>query len=124
MPPSVACQEWELPADDDESVLLLADHLNGRVNSSVLYADIANAIDGGTNPTAASKAKSLLYACGTDGGQVGVTVNTSNPAYQSSAFKATGWQAGGILVKIVHAPSSTASASPAAKTAAKSVHMV
>ncbi|WPH01839.1 Hypothetical protein R9X50_00469300 [Acrodontium crateriforme] len=105
-PADFDCQEWELPTDDDGTVLPLADHNNPRSSSSVLYTDIANAIDGGQGATAAQQAKALIGACGTNGGQIGVTPNTTDPAYTSASYKSSGDIPQGIIVKIVHSPSS------------------
>lgn len=63
------CAEWSLYTHG--TVLATARHINSTANSSVLFADIANTIDGGVGATDAQKAASLL-GCGTDGGSVGV----------------------------------------------------
>ncbi|KAG8161994.1 hypothetical protein KVR01_007759 [Diaporthe batatas] len=104
MPPSNDCDEWQLPLAFGDSVMSLAKHINPRVNSSVLYEDIANAIDGGVDPTAESLAASLLGACGANGGMVGVKANLSNPAYSSASYVVGKGKPEAILVKIVHTP--------------------
>lgn len=92
------CPEWSLYSHG--SVLITAKHLNSAVNSSVLYADIATTIDGGSAATAAQQAAALI-GCGTDGGSEGVLVNTTNPAYNTSTYLAAGYTSQGILVKVV-----------------------
>ncbi|KAI0509521.1 hypothetical protein F5B22DRAFT_648947 [Xylaria bambusicola] len=104
MPPSNDCEEWQLPLAFGETVLSLAKHISPRINSSVLFEDMANTIDGGANPTPTSFANSLLGACGGDGGMVGVYVNASNPAYLTPQYISSGAMPGGIVIKIVHSP--------------------
>ncbi|TGJ81709.1 hypothetical protein E0Z10_g7045 [Xylaria hypoxylon] len=102
MPPANDCEEWQLPLAFGETVLSLAKHINPRINSSVLFEDTANTIDGGANPTAESFANSLLGACGTDGGMIGVYVNASNPAYLTPRYVSSRATPGGVIIKIVH----------------------
>lgn len=104
MPPANDCEEWQLPLAFGETVLSLAKHINPRINSSVLFEDMADTIDGGVNPTPESLAGSLLGACGADGGMVGVRVNASNPAYSTPQYVSSGATAGGVIIKIVHSP--------------------
>ena len=68
----------------------------------MLYADLANTIDGGEFATPDDVKKSLL-GCGEHGGLVGVRVNTSDPVYSSPEYKASGARSSGMLVKIVRA---------------------
>jgi hypothetical protein len=96
------CEEWSLL--DEGTVLMLAKHNEPRVDSKVLWEDIANAIDGGEGATDAQKQKSLLGGCGTYGGQLGVKVNTTNPAYATDDFKSGNVTNKGILIKIVRKP--------------------
>ncbi|KAK3370650.1 hypothetical protein B0H63DRAFT_454804 [Podospora didyma] len=103
MPKSIDCEEWMLPVSNGGTVLALAKHINQRVNSSILFEDLANAIDGGEDASAAAIKGSLL-GCGAAGGMVGVKANTANPLYNTAAYKASGAKPDGILIKIVRAP--------------------
>lgn len=103
--PDLGCAEWTIPIEAG-SVLALAKHISPRVNSSVLYTDIANTIDGGVNASDKEKKESLLGACGTHGGMVGVKVNKTDPAYSSAEYKKLNAKPEGIIIKIVMAPSS------------------
>lgn len=60
--------------------------LVGNNTASVTFDDIANTIDGGANSTLEQKA-AALHSCDTNGGQVGVEVNTMDPRYQQRQFK-------------------------------------
>jgi hypothetical protein len=91
------CGEWLLTAHGTAQAF--AKHLNNTINSSVLFADIANTIDGGVNANPAQLAGSLI-GCGTNGGSQGVLVNASNPTYSGSSFP-KGYSTSGILIKIV-----------------------
>ncbi|KAL6824639.1 hypothetical protein J3E69DRAFT_337167 [Trichoderma sp. SZMC 28015] len=91
------CAEWTVYSHG--TVQVIAKHIDDTVDSSVLYADIANTIDGGTGATAAQQAAALI-GCGTDGGSLGVVYNASNPAYSASTYP-TGYTPEGILIKIV-----------------------
>ena len=82
----------------------LAKHINPRTNSSVLFADLANTIDGGENPTPAQLSASLFEACGSHGGMRGVIVNSSDPAYSTPGYISGKGRPTNIIVKIVHAP--------------------
>lgn len=103
MPKSIDCAEWSLPVYNAGTVLALAKHTNNRVQSSILYEDLAAAIDGGKN--SADKGQNELMGCGKKGGQMGVKANTSNPLYSSDEYKKTGSKPEGIVIKIVKAPS-------------------
>jgi hypothetical protein len=91
------CDEWTIYSHG--TVQAIAKHINTTLNTSVLFADIANTIDGGAGASAAQKAAALI-GCGTDGGSLGVIYNASNPAYLASTYPA-GYTPAGILVKIV-----------------------
>lgn len=97
MPEAVDCAEWGLTVPNAGSVLTLAKHINPRVTSSVLYEDLATAIDGG---------KDALGSCGAHGGQVGVVANMSNPLYGTKGYNDGGAKPEGIIIKLVKAPSS------------------
>ncbi|KAF1822572.1 uncharacterized protein K489DRAFT_388563 [Dissoconium aciculare CBS 342.82] len=102
MPAAVGtCDEWQLPVDYPGTVLSLAKHIVPRYAAYVLYTDIADAIDGGENASAAAKKQALLGACGVHGGMVGVKTNSTNPAYNTAEYKKTGAKPTGLLVKIV-----------------------
>jgi hypothetical protein len=91
------CGEWLLYAYGTAQAF--AKHINSTVNTSVLFADIATTIDGGAGADETQVAGSLL-GCGTDGGSLGVQVNTANPTYTGSTYP-KGYVTNGILVKIV-----------------------
>lgn len=83
------------------TVLITAKHINSTLNSSVLFSDIANTIDGGASATAAQQATALI-GCGTNGGALGVVYNSSNVQYNSSAsLYPAGYTPDGILIKVV-----------------------
>lgn len=110
------CDDWT--ALQTGSVLVLTKHLNPRVNSTVAYDDIAYTIDGGANGNAASVADDVkqktLLGCGTHGGQMAVIVNADNPLYTTDAFKASGNTTKWVIVKVVQAPTNSATATEAA----------
>jgi hypothetical protein len=101
--PGVDCQEWTLPISGSGTVLALAKHINPRINSSVLYEDLANTIDGGVNASEKDKASSML-GCGTSGGMIGVKADPKNPEYATADYKARKYKPEGILIKLVRAP--------------------
>lgn len=103
MPKAVDCAEWSLPVPGAGSVLALAKHISPRVNSSILYEDLARAIDGGVDASVEEQKKWIL-GCGTNGGQMGVVANLTNPLYNTQQYKASGAKAEGIIIKIVKAP--------------------
>ncbi|KAI0424109.1 hypothetical protein F5Y09DRAFT_154030 [Xylaria sp. FL1042] len=92
------CAEWTLYAHG--TVLALAKHLDSTVNSSVLFADIANTIDGGSGATADQQASAII-GCATSGGSLGVVYNASNPQYLTSTYLDSDYTPAGILIKIV-----------------------
>ncbi|KAI8623455.1 hypothetical protein F5Y19DRAFT_458392 [Xylariaceae sp. FL1651] len=93
------CAEWTVYAHG--TALALAKHVNSTVgNTSTLFADIANTIDGGAGATADQIANSIL-GCGTSGGSFGVVANLSAPAYTASTYPA-GYSPNGLLIKIVN----------------------
>ncbi|OAL54648.1 hypothetical protein IQ07DRAFT_608565 [Pyrenochaeta sp. DS3sAY3a] len=106
MPPEFDCSEWGLPVVDAGTVLVLAKHIKPRTNSSVTYHDLARTIDGGTEATPTQIAASLLGACGSGGGMMGVTTDDNDPAYNTPAYKTSGAKHQDIIVKIVRAPAS------------------
>ncbi|KAM3555656.1 hypothetical protein ARSEF4850_005897 [Beauveria asiatica] len=88
------CAEWTLPVPDGGMVLALAKHTSPWLTSSVLYEDMATAIDGDKG----------LLSCGKQGGQVGVAANLKNPMYHAEEYKKSGAKPEGILLKLVKAP--------------------
>ncbi|GAP87900.1 hypothetical protein SAMD00023353_1601040 [Rosellinia necatrix] len=92
------CDEWTLYQRG--TVLALGKHLDPTVDSSVLFADIANTIDGGANATPAQQLAALV-GCAEAGGSFGVVYNASNPQYHTSTYLSNGYTPAGILVKIV-----------------------
>ncbi|KAL1895889.1 hypothetical protein Sste5346_004986 [Sporothrix stenoceras] len=107
-----ACDDWTTLQTG--TVLVLTKHLNPRVNSTVAYDDIAYTIDGGANGDAAavsdSVKKQTLLGCGTNGGQMAVVVNPANPLYTTDAFKASGNTTKWVIIKVVKAPTNSATA--------------
>ncbi|CAK7203967.1 hypothetical protein SEUCBS139899_006717 [Sporothrix eucalyptigena] len=99
-PDTPDCAEWGLYTRG--SAQALAKHIGEKTNTSVLYEDIANTIDGGESPTDASKAAAII-GCLSDGGSLGVLTNASNPAYHTTDYTSSGYTLSGILVKIVAA---------------------
>ncbi len=101
MPPNSKhqCEEWTIATEG--TVLVLAKHTSAQLNTTVLYQDIANTLDGGPNATAEQKKASIL-GCGKNGGQVGLVYDKNNAAYNSEAYKA--WKAtpSGLVIKVVH----------------------
>ncbi|KAK0123763.1 hypothetical protein ONS95_008769 [Cadophora gregata] len=92
------CAEWSLYSHG--SVLATARHINSTANSSVLFADIANTIDGGASATDAQKAAALI-GCGTAGGSLGTVYDPKNAQYNTSTYLANDYTPSGILIKIV-----------------------
>ncbi|KAK1750484.1 hypothetical protein QBC47DRAFT_365367 [Echria macrotheca] len=95
------CEEWTIASEG--TVMVLAKHTSARLNTTVLYEDIANTLDGGEKPTDAQLKASVL-GCGKNGGQVGLIYNATNAAYTSETYKA--WKAtpSGLVIKVVRAP--------------------
>ncbi|KAG5985193.1 hypothetical protein E4U55_000438 [Claviceps digitariae] len=104
MPAAPDCAEWTLPVPGAGTVLALAKHIDPTVNSSILYEDLAHAIDGGKNASLAETKKSLLGGCGTNGGQGGVEGNLLDPLYHTREYVESGAVPRGVLVKLVRAP--------------------
>lgn len=91
------CAEWTVYTHG--TALVTARHIDTTLNSSVLFSDIANTIDGGTGATAVPQ---NISSCGTDGGQLGVQYNASNIQYNSSlSAYPVGYTPAGILIKVV-----------------------
>ncbi|OAA78456.1 hypothetical protein LEL_05279 [Akanthomyces lecanii RCEF 1005] len=96
--------KWSLPMPNAGTVLTLTKHINNREFSSILYKDLAAAIIGGKDTS--NKGKNELLGCGKNGGQIGVTANTSNPLYNTANYKNSGAKPNSIIIKLVKAPSS------------------
>lgn len=90
------CAEWTIYSHG--TALALAKHIDSTANSSVLFADLANTIDGGSGSTAVAN---NLLSCGTSGGSLGVQYNATNAQYLTSTYLASDYTPAGILVKIV-----------------------
>lgn len=84
---------------DGGSLLTLAKHIDARIKSSILYEDLATAIDGGKDAKDAGAKEPL--GCGKNGGQMGVTTNLTNPLYSTKAYKDSGAKSEGIIMKLV-----------------------
>ncbi|KAM7195857.1 hypothetical protein V8F33_006506 [Rhypophila sp. PSN 637] len=101
--PTTSCSEWGLPVDGAGTVLALAKHSEPNLNSSVLYEDLANTIDGGED---GSKASSALIGCASNGGQMGVVFDAKNAAYNTDEYKKSRKTPRGLVIKLVRAPGS------------------
>lgn len=60
MPPNAnfQCEGWTIASEG--TVIVLAKHTSARLNTTVLYEDIANTLDGGEKPTAGQLKDSVL----------------------------------------------------------------
>ncbi|KAF6819237.1 hypothetical protein CPLU01_13086 [Colletotrichum plurivorum] len=105
MPGGFTCQEWGIEVPGAGTVLPLAKQTGPRVTPSVLYADIANTIDGGADATPEQRAESLI-GCAASGGQVGIKTDPKNPYYNTDSYKASGAKPTGLVIKVVRAPES------------------
>ncbi|CAG9994298.1 unnamed protein product [Clonostachys byssicola] len=92
----VDCQEWEVYTY--KTARLLAKHINPKANSSVLFEDIANTIDGGASRDEVGPA---IIQCLADGGFAGVIFNPLNHLYNTDEYKKEYKTPEGILLKIV-----------------------
>jgi len=92
------CPEWSLYSHG--SALVTAKHINSVVNSSVLFADIADTIDGGVSARVDQQSTALI-GCGSDGGAQGVAYNATDPSYNTTTYLASGYIPSGILIKVV-----------------------
>ena len=97
------CAEWSLYTRGTAAAL--AKHLDTTDDTSVLFEDIATTLDGGERATDDLKAKAII-GCLTNGGSLGVLVNSSNPAYSSDTYTSSGYTTKGLLIKIVHSSES------------------
>ncbi|KAH8898659.1 hypothetical protein GQ53DRAFT_816894 [Thozetella sp. PMI_491] len=102
MPPNSnrQCEEWTIASEG--TVLVLAKHTSAQLNTTVLYQDIANTLDGGEKATAEQKQNSIL-GCGKNGGQLGLVYDKNNTVYNTDTYKT--WKAtpSGLVIKVVHA---------------------
>lgn len=105
MPASVFCAEWSIEVPGAGTVLPLAKKNNARITSSVLFTDIADAIDGGVGATEEQK-KAALMGCAANGGQIGVKTDPANPLYNTKEYKDSKAKPEGIVLKIVRTPGS------------------
>ncbi|KAG5287054.1 hypothetical protein I7I48_02888 [Histoplasma ohiense] len=89
------CGEWALYARGTAAAY--AKKINMTYDSSVLFSDIADTIDGGKK----SEADSLLK-CQADGGSFGTQIaDVAAPAYVTPEYIEAGFKPDGILIKIV-----------------------
>ena len=98
------CDEWTLYTIG--TTLILGKHINPRANSSVLFTDIANTIDGGDTATD-SQAAAAILGCGANGGSMEVVVDKTNAAYLTSDYTKYKNTPTGIIIKLVTAPPAT-----------------
>lgn len=82
------CAEWTLPIDYGGSILALSKHITPRHTSSILLSALANAINGSESAINDQK-RAALIGCGANGGQFGVTADTSN-LYASDEYTKSG----------------------------------
>ncbi|OAA48376.1 hypothetical protein NOR_01626 [Metarhizium rileyi] len=102
MPKSIDCAEWGLPVPSGLTVLALAKHVDPRIDSSILYEDLAAAIDGGLDGPVRDQEK--LVGCGKNGGQIGVQADLANSLYYTKEYNESKAKPEGIIIKLVHAP--------------------
>jgi hypothetical protein len=100
LPDADNCAEWQVTTKGSTWVMA---KLVGDDAASVTFDDIANTIDGGATATPEQKA-AALYGCDTNGGQIGVKVNTTDPRYQQEQFKNGTFTNQGIIIKLVRNP--------------------
>lgn len=98
------CSEWMLPLFGAGTVLALAKHINPHTISSITYYDIACTINRGEDTTEGQHAALLLSACSANGGQLTVTVNTSDLTYSSPKYIASKAKLADIIIKLVRDP--------------------
>ncbi|KAF9872608.1 hypothetical protein CkaCkLH20_09787 [Colletotrichum karsti] len=89
------CGEWSLYARG--TALAVAKKVNMTYDSSVLFEDVANTIDGGTGAIR----RNGIHRCGADGGSLGVVVNATHPSYSLPSYVDSGAKPAGIVIKIV-----------------------
>lgn len=81
--------EWSVYSR--RSTLVTVKHINDTVDSSVLFEDIATAIDGGEKATPEQQQAALL-GCGVNGGAVEVQANASKPCIYGGIVRGCGLQ--------------------------------
>ena len=86
------------------TVRVVAKHFNFTHATAVLWEDVADAIDGGEEPTAAQREHAVL-GCGWKGGQVGVNASQARMEYHTQEFLARGASTHGIVVMLVSSAS-------------------
>jgi hypothetical protein len=102
MPAENDCGEWSISLPSGGTVLLLAKHINPRINSSVLFSDMANTLYGGEDANEDTQKKSPL-GCGEHGGQMGAIIDTKSPYYSAEDYGKNKNKPEGIILKIVKA---------------------
>ncbi|KAK1976440.1 hypothetical protein LZ30DRAFT_753472 [Colletotrichum cereale] len=90
------CGEW--PLYNRGTVAAYAKHIDNTIDSSVLFEDIANTIDGGIGSTRSVS----IIDCLSEGGSLAVQANLTHPAYSTATYTAAGYKPSGILIKIVN----------------------
>lgn len=96
---SPGCEERDLYTRSTARVKIK--HIDTAHNSSVLYGDIANTLDGGANATD-EQMVAALFGCGANGGYMGVIVNTTHPTYNSTRYNNLHAVPNGIIVKVLY----------------------
>ncbi|KAH6718181.1 hypothetical protein BKA61DRAFT_572242 [Leptodontidium sp. MPI-SDFR-AT-0119] len=94
------CAEWTLY--EAGTVLVLAKHIDPKIKTAVLFEHIANTIDGGESGPPASSTDYVL-SCETNGGSLGVKVDTTRPKYSTTKYLTSRAKISSISIKIVRA---------------------
>lgn len=93
---AAGCAEWLLYSHGTAAAY--AKKVDLTYDSSVLFEEIANTIDGGKTTTAEN-----LLSCDYAGGSLGVKTNATAKAYTSKSYVANGYKPAGLLIKVVAA---------------------
>jgi len=93
---AVGCGEWLLYSHGTAAAY--AKKIDLTYDSSILFEEIANTIDGGSIASSTN-----LLGCDYAGGSLGAQVNTTAKAYSAKSYVAAGYKPAGILVKVVKA---------------------
>ncbi|KAK2743041.1 hypothetical protein FQN57_004997 [Myotisia sp. PD_48] len=88
------CGEWLLYSTNTAAAY--AKKINMTYDSSVLFEDVANTIDGGAGVVK----QDGIFRCQTDGGSYGVQANVTAAAYHTPEYVTAGYRTDGIIIKI------------------------
>ncbi|OAA62981.1 hypothetical protein ISF_04857 [Cordyceps fumosorosea ARSEF 2679] len=98
LPAADRCAEWDVTTY--RSVRVLA-KLHGQRAAKVTFDDIADTLDGHRGRGRRKQTEAALWGCGSNGGQMAVQVNASDPRYGAEEFKDGSFTNKGILIKVV-----------------------